>query len=933
MTTASSCGCCGGTTAETPAVKFNRPGLPAIAYRTGTYGEFRASLLARLSSTDYPALAGLTTRRDDDWTIALCDACAVLGDVLTFYQERVANESYLRTATERRSVLELARLIGYQLAPGVAASTAFAFTLESSPGQPALAAQPVTIPAGTRIQSIPDPDQDPQNFETVEPISARVEWNAMPVRTTETLPIQQGLTELYVTGTDNQIQKGDAILIVGSERETDVNSDRWDVRWLDHVETDSAHNLTHLVWSKPLGSQSFPSPPTGESVHVYVFRQRAALFGNNAPDANLIKNDNNSGLFDGNVPNAQWKNFTIDTTGKKIDLDSTYPKIVKNSWVALAGGSGGIPPIGYVELYGVDAVTQTPRNGFGLATKVTRVQSDSTENLGLFSLRDTQVLAQSEVLSPAARPLLYPLFGKTIRLGSREPDLVPGQLLSVSGKRQRVAFGTDVKGIVFPSNPGRRPPQAGESFILLAAPQKIVGGGAQTLMPSDLDPAPPPGTPAVTGTLAWTLQDHDGTTLAVTAPAGTVILQLASQDDDTVSETGAIVAGTEGVISDTDATTLTLDRNLAYCYDRATVTVNANVARATHGESVNEIGGSGDAGANNQSFQLKQSPLTYVSDPTNPDGRASTLEATVNAVTWSEVPTLYGSGPLDRVYAMRQDDDGKTTIQFGDGTQGARLPSGQNNVRFGYRKGIGAAGNLRTGQLTTLLTRPLGVKSATNPSPSTGGQDAEALDDARSNAPLRVLTLDRAVSIEDYADFARAFAGISKAYAIWIPDLRGRGVHLTVAGTGGEIFPADSDTVNNLIAALRNFGDALLPLDVKSYVAATFSLKAALKVAGDHDPDVMSAAVTDALRSAYSFDARDFGQPVTLDEVYATIQNVDGIVAVDIAQLYRHDTGPTGAQPAPRLFAALPTVQADGSVNASELLTLDTGAIALGVMS
>src|SRR6266851_370461 len=134
------CGCCAGTEIDTPAAKFNRPGLPAIAYRVGRHPDFKATLLARLSGADFPALAALTTRSDDDYTIALCDAFATMADVLTFYQERIANESYLRTATERRSVLELARLIGYKLAPGVAASTALAFTLQEVPGSPALAA-------------------------------------------------------------------------------------------------------------------------------------------------------------------------------------------------------------------------------------------------------------------------------------------------------------------------------------------------------------------------------------------------------------------------------------------------------------------------------------------------------------------------------------------------------------------------------------------------------------------------------------------------------------------------------------------------------------------------------------------------------------------------------------------------------------------------
>src|SRR3981189_2365996 len=124
------CGCCCGIAADTPVWKFNRPGLPAIAYRVGTHADFRATLIAPMSSTDYPALKPLTTRNHDDYTITLCDSFAALADVLTFYQEPIANESSLRTALERRSALQLARLIGYQLAPGVAAGTSLAFMLQ-----------------------------------------------------------------------------------------------------------------------------------------------------------------------------------------------------------------------------------------------------------------------------------------------------------------------------------------------------------------------------------------------------------------------------------------------------------------------------------------------------------------------------------------------------------------------------------------------------------------------------------------------------------------------------------------------------------------------------------------------------------------------------------------------------------------------------------
>src|SRR5437868_9107641 len=145
------CGCCAGIAARTPVEVSNRPGLSALAYRIGTHAQFRDTLSARLSDASRPALRGLTTRDADDFSLALLDAWATVADVLTFYQERIANESYLRTATEMRSVLELARTIGYELRPGVAANAYLAFTLEDAAGAPGYA----TLVVGTKVQSVP----------------------------------------------------------------------------------------------------------------------------------------------------------------------------------------------------------------------------------------------------------------------------------------------------------------------------------------------------------------------------------------------------------------------------------------------------------------------------------------------------------------------------------------------------------------------------------------------------------------------------------------------------------------------------------------------------------------------------------------------------------------------------------------------------------
>jgi predicted phage baseplate assembly protein len=222
------------------------------------------------------------------------------------------------------------------------------------------------------------------------------------------------------------------------------------------------------------------------------------------------------------------------------------------------------------------------------------------------------------------------------------------------------------------------------------------------------------------------------------------------------------------------------------------------------------------------------------------------------------------------------------------------------------------------------------VQGVTNPDCASGGQDPETLADARNSAPIRVLTLGRAVSAQDYADFARTFAGIAKAEAVWIAYGRARGIHLTVAGPQGA--PIAANGIDDLSKALRRFGDALLPLTVQSFAKATFVLKANMRIAADADGDKVLPAIEAALRDSYGFDARGFGQPVTIDEAYAVIAAVPGVVSADIPSLYRSDTGPLAPQPAPRLLAAQPAVKPDGSVTPAELLTLDPGPIEFGVV-
>ena len=887
------CGCCEGIRVLTPLGVTNPPGLPRIAYRVGTHGSFKESLEARLSGQ--AALRALTTRQDDDPTIALLDAWATVLDVLTFYQERIANEAYLRTATELQSILELAREIGYELGPGVAAGTDLVFTLETAPGAP----ESVRLGTGVKVQSIPGQDELPQIFETVEEIEARPVWNGLQARLTQPELTALGATEVFLQGVATNLRPGDLVLFVGNERLRDPGSERWDVRRLTAVEPDRAHGITRVAWEQGLGYQlaGHVIEPSQDNVKVYALRQRAGLFGNNAPDWLAMPDSVHTNYGGG----SDWPHLSLQKVGAgsgtnpadDIFLDAVYPHIVVGSWVLLARPDPAYPKRGYWELYEVTAVVEDSRTDFAMSAKTTRLTLSGENLISEYdsALRQTIVHGQSEQLQIAEAPLTDPVQGDEIELLEPTPRLAAGRSLIVSGKRARLAVRYGVSGLV------------------------LVGSTATLgLNPGDVLEARAPFVPQPDGSRIWTLDNLRGMQGTVQAPADAFVLAPVPADAETLVESAQTGPA---LTEDDEQTTLKLAGSLVNAYDRETLQIAANVAAATHGESKVEVLGSGDASTPFQRFALKTAPVTYVPS-TDPSGSTTSLSVRVNDVLWRKVRALYGHGPRDRVYVAHPGADGKQSIEFGDGQTGARLATGSENVRASYRVGLGLAGEVEAGKLSLLLSQPLGVNSVTNPFDASGAADPETLDRAREHAPLTVLTFERIVSLQDFEDFAAAFAGVGKAQATWLWDGESRLVQLTVAADNGDPLPSSSLTYQNLTEAIRASGDPRARVHVDPYEQLTFALEANVFVNGDYEPPKVLAAVTAELQEKFSFEQRAFGQSVAQSDVMASINLVQGVDAVELASLYL--TGDT-----PQVNALLPSLQAridGGVVHAAQLLTV-----------
>jgi predicted phage baseplate assembly protein len=324
---------------------------------------------------------------------------------------------------------------------------------------------------------------------------------------------------------------------------------------------------------------------------------------------------------------------------------------------------------------------------------------------------------------------------------------------------------------------------------------------------------------------------------------------------------------------------------LAYTYARNTVTINANVAAATQGETRSETLGSGAAGQAGQTFTLKQAsaanPLTWL-PADNALGAGDTLTVRVNGVEWHETDDLTQAGPGDQLHSTTVGSDSTVSVGVGDGVHGSRLPTGQENVTATYRIGGGAAGNVVAGQISQLASRPLGVNAVTNPLPTTGGADGDTPADVRTNAAMPCLALDRLLSVQDYADFTSARAGIGQAAAAALTDGSRELIYLTIAGVADAPLDESDLLVTDLRAALAELGDPFLPVQVAVRELLLLVLSAGIKVGADYSYDLVEPAVRAAALAAGGFASQALGQSVYLSQIVAAMQAVPGVDYVDV---------------------------------------------------
>ncbi len=991
----SGCGCCACLSGAGAHVEVaNRPGLSTLHYRIGTHATFLDAMIRRLTIPADGVMSGyslheLTTRESDDPAVAFLDAWAVVGDVLTFYEERIANEGFLRTATERRSILELGRLVGYKLKPGVSSSVYLAYTVDDT--------AKTIIPKGSKAQSIPGADELPQTFETSEDLAARGVWNALKPRLSKpqeiTLDNVLSLDSVWVKGTSTRVNAADPLLFVFQSQGTTMHAMRKAVKGIIDTERDRTEivlepvrmlyqNLYAAVKAElakatpappspqplldapaitssskkgkktaPVAAASIILPPTKPPRDVTLRTiLEQVLLGTPRPELKIIADRalGDEDPFYPTVVNEEEEIVITPVIGKwsvgKIVKQLAAPRALAPSsmWavsqslpIQFSKVSDVLPRLvaNFLPSVGLHAAIANAKTGdvpyaeFRSLHVLRRRAAVFGYNAptALFEERTTDVNASAALPSVATinehnNVVYLDTAADAIRTQSfvvvqrhdAMPDLISnGELLPPTTVRTvryaasapRTAYTISTKSTALTLNApwalfnqigGRNEDNLGvirhasilaESEELPIAQQPITRSVGQSASGQPV----PEGSANEEGP---TRIDLDIVTEGL-QPGRWVIVSGERVDipgtSGIIANELAMVAAIEihpnaGAGGTAYSTLVLAPEGLKYEYKRATAKIYGNVVKATHGETRNEILGAGDAAKSLQTFALNQKPLTFVSAPTVA-GVTSTLAVRVNDVLWHEDDTFYGHDPVDHVFVTKTADDGKVSITFGNGREGSRVPTGRDNVRATYRSGIGKAGNVRGGQIATAISRPLGVKDVVNPIAASGGADPESRDDARGNIPVSLQAMGRIVSVQDFADFARTFAGINKAIATALTDGLRRIVHLTVGGAGDIEIDVNSDLYRNLVEALRKFGDPYQPFVVAPRDKIVVAGSAKVRIHPDYLFENVAPKIRAKLLHVFSYARRDFGQVVFPAEVIATIQGIEGVAYVDLDTL------------------------------------------------
>ena len=829
----------------------NRPGLPRIAYRIGRYADFVEVMTRGIDAA--PELSAWTHREADDPGIALLEGAAILGDILTFYQEHYANEAYLRTAAWRESVAELVRLTGYRLAPGIGGRATLAFEARGT--------APVTIHEGFVVKAELETAPTPAEFQTDAELTAWPHLGRFHLYRPRAYAskIAAGATSFEVASVDGEsdatslttleLKAGDRLLLQAPEPPWTSSGSTLSSQKAPQVV--KVTKVTPLLGRVLVDIDAPLQAAWNQPVEAYRINRTFRHLGHNAPPKTVANTTNNSG----------------EITGAEESDTSFERHVDANHNCTNTSASITLTPT----LLPLDTEVPDLHRGMRLVLQ-TRVSKTGQPTVAVSVVRTVTAIE-----------------ARTIGFGNLNG---PSTLLTLNQPLIKHAM-TDSPG----------------SDVRDYRIHEV------TSPPLTLRPVSTPSSSGFTnGTAALRFW---GTVSQAQALAGRR-LYLSHTDGRSVelvctNEAGDFATSTPDVPK---MWSLSFDRPpkpfVRADFDEATptVTVLGNLVDASQGKTERDaVLGNGDSRQMWQTFPLPKKPVTYFLSSGGVPPHAPELEVWVGGRLWTRVDAFYGHGSTEQIYIVREDADGQSFVQFGDGETGARLPSGLKNVVASYRSGVGAYGAIKPGATPTASERPRGFDKVSLAGIVSGGAEPEEAGKAREAAPGKVQSLGRLVSIRDYETETLSVPGVVTAAAAWDLYAGVPAVILRVlleAGREAEF----SDVRATLAHAQRCKGPDRFPMIVQQALLRYGFVDVSFARNASYRQDQVEADLRAALARLFDLHSRRLGEREYASRIEGHLQNVAGVLWCKVTGLGRFAAGVTdpatlSLPPAPRPVAAV----------------------------
>jgi hypothetical protein len=752
-----------------------------------------------------------------DLGLQILDWWAYLADILTFYNQRAANQAYLGTADLPESPGRLVSVLGYRPRPGIGAVVTLAAL--------AVRAAPLALPAGFQVSSKATTTVPSQIFE----LGTAVNF-AMP--TSVPTPPPDNLNQTATAGGPPngsppgaaevpghpQLIANGGVLVAKTPPKVSVG----DRLLLASTGFSSGTNTTAAVVTV---SALVPEPDPHGGTNTRVQLAEVA-----------------SGALSGIPYGASAANFRL-MRPTRSDYLATLPS---GATVMPSDSSGN--PTGLV----LAATARALQPGDPLLLEVPTAGSGASySNASANAYAVYRLTNYAEVIwyanASASEPTTPP---------SSNPVPLVLASLTISAPAGATWWTTPVTS--------QAVLRSGwvDVGVLMETPVSVCSA-----LPGTVTMARAPAAPAGKATPALVVgADGNGTAVSATPNGGTTQVALGTPAG---SGSGS-GSGSSGGSGSGSAAPAALVPPLQLLWDLITL---------TRGQSVKgEALGTGDATQPGQDFMLSQAPVTYLSDPASLSGNdySSTVTLWVDGVAWQEVQSFFGVAPGQQAFVTREDDSGKTHVMTGDGVTGARLRSGAV-VTADYRVGGGAAVP-PPGALTTVLSPVPNLSGVANPVAPYGGADPDQPSQVTSLAPDSVLTFGRAVSGDDYAVVAAQAPGVTQADAVWSWDPFQQRPTVTVYVNGGSGAVASAQAA--LLAEMDPNRPLVVVPAVPRLCSLRFGLLIASDYSAPSVVAAVQTALVDPVKGLFAPGALELGGTLYRSLIEATVLEVPGALAV-----------------------------------------------------